>query len=226
MAEIHIQKKKKPVWPWILGAIVMAAIVIWAITGTDNDNRQDQTIANQPVQEQQTETYTDQQDQQRVDAVDDFVTFVQEGNAREEMDIDHKYTSEGIRLLAVALSDMADQLGADDLNIQQKKDELKLKADRIQKDPNSTQHADTIRSAFKISAELMDEIQKENFPNLENQVSNVKETAENVDPNTQTLNQKENVKAFFSSSAQALSEMNNNNNNNTNNNTTRSQQSN
>ncbi len=31
MAEINIQKKKKPIWPWILGIIVLAALLITAI---------------------------------------------------------------------------------------------------------------------------------------------------------------------------------------------------
>jgi sensor domain CHASE-containing protein len=40
MAEIPIQKKSKsPIWPWILGILVVVAIVVWFIT-RNNANRQ------------------------------------------------------------------------------------------------------------------------------------------------------------------------------------------
>lgn len=209
MAEIHIEKKKKPVWPWILGALLLLAGIIWLVVDTDSGNDNNQTATEQTyVQE---EVYTDQQENLSSNAVEEFVTFVQDNNARQEMDLNHDYTAEGIRLLSAALNDVVDKLGTEDVNINQKKDYLNQKAQRIQQDPASTQHADTIRSAFITSAELMADIQSEHFPNLDDQVSNVKETAENIDPNTQTLNQKENVKAFFSSSAQALHDMNNKN---------------
>ncbi len=211
MAEIHIEKKKKPIWPWILGALLLA-VVIWIVVDSTNskDDSQRQVVTTQTTRQQE-DFYTDQQEIQNTDAVDDFINFVQEGNAREDMDIDHEYTAEGIRLLSVALNDVVNQLGVDDVNMQQKKENLNRKADQIQKNPTSTQHADTLKSAFISSAEIMSNIQKEHFPNLNSQVNNISETAQAIDPNTQTLNQKHNVKAFFSSAAQALHEMANRN---------------
>lgn len=212
MAEIHIQKKKKPVWPWILAAVVVLAIILWIVVDTDNNDQQRQTaVVDQTEQIQQQDAFTDQQDNQRTDAVDDFISFVQESNAREEMDLDHDYTAEGISLLSAALNDMVNQLGVEDVDMQQKRDNLNRKADQIQQDPASTQHADTIRSAFISSADIMSNLQQQHFPNLDGEVNNVRETAQAVDPNTLTLEQKQNVKAFFSSSAQALHEMTNRN---------------
>ena len=37
MEEISIEKKKKPVWPWIL-LLVVVGLIIWAVIDMTNDN--------------------------------------------------------------------------------------------------------------------------------------------------------------------------------------------
>jgi quinol-cytochrome oxidoreductase complex cytochrome b subunit len=39
MAEIEIKKKSKPVWPWIVGILVVLAIVAWLIFRNNNTNQ-------------------------------------------------------------------------------------------------------------------------------------------------------------------------------------------
>jgi hypothetical protein len=207
MAEINIQKKKKPIWPWILGLIVAAA-VIWIIVELVN---REETVytppATQTVPSQNNPT-ADMADQQaHSQEINDFISYVHEHDSVEEMNLEHEYTAEGIRLLFIALNDIVDQVGADDINIQQKKETLKQKADRIQNNPQAADHADTIRSAFISSAELIEDMERNHFNNLDNQVNRVRETAEAIDPNTLTMNQKTKVIAFFNSSSQALHRM-------------------
>ncbi len=44
MAEIEIRKKSKPIWPWIIGILVVLAIVAWLIfRNNDNSQRTNQT---------------------------------------------------------------------------------------------------------------------------------------------------------------------------------------
>ncbi len=38
MAEIEIKKKSKPVWPWIIGILVVLAIVAWLIFRNNDTN--------------------------------------------------------------------------------------------------------------------------------------------------------------------------------------------
>jgi hypothetical protein len=46
MAEIDIQPKKRPIWPWILG-IIAAIIIIWIIVkALDHNNANDNNNAN------------------------------------------------------------------------------------------------------------------------------------------------------------------------------------
>lgn len=40
MAEIQIKKKEKPVWPWIVGLLVVIAIVAWLVFGSKKQNNQ------------------------------------------------------------------------------------------------------------------------------------------------------------------------------------------
>lgn len=208
MAEINIQKKKRPVWPWILG-IIIAAAVIWVIVElVDRDETVYTPTATTETAPQQNDATADMPEHQaHSQQVNDYISFVREHDSVEEMNLDHDYTADGIRLLSLALNDIVDQVGADDINIQQKKETLKSKADRIQRNQEATFHADSIRSAFLTSAELMQDLERNHFDNLENQVDRVRETAEAIDPNTLTLDQRTKVKAFFASSSQALHSM-------------------
>jgi len=47
MAEINIERKKKPVWPWIL-LLVIVALLVWAIYELTND-RGDTTLTEEPA---------------------------------------------------------------------------------------------------------------------------------------------------------------------------------
>jgi hypothetical protein len=40
MAEIQIKKKERPIWPWILGLLIVIAIVAWLIFGNKKQNNQ------------------------------------------------------------------------------------------------------------------------------------------------------------------------------------------
>jgi NADH:ubiquinone oxidoreductase subunit 6 (subunit J) len=45
MADIDIQPKKRPVWPWILG-IIAAIVIIWIIVKALNNNNNDNNSNN------------------------------------------------------------------------------------------------------------------------------------------------------------------------------------
>ena len=43
MAEINIERKKKPVWPWVLLLLVIVALIAWALY--QNSNNESETTA-------------------------------------------------------------------------------------------------------------------------------------------------------------------------------------
>ncbi len=38
MAELHVQKKETNIWPWIIGAVILAALAWWAFGRNDMEN--------------------------------------------------------------------------------------------------------------------------------------------------------------------------------------------
>lgn len=40
MAEIRVERKKKSIWPWILG-LLLAALLVWGLTQTMDNDRED-----------------------------------------------------------------------------------------------------------------------------------------------------------------------------------------
>jgi hypothetical protein len=195
MADINIEKKPKSVWPWIVGSIlfVLAIILIFG------DGWQQKMGDDSPVAGITNGNGVPQE-------IEDYIAFVRTTEPSREMEMDHDYTAEGIQKLAAALDALVNETDSD-VNINDKKDRLKQTADYIQQDPYSTSHADSIKAAFTIASEIIASVQQQNFPGLSSETASVKSAAQNIDPGTQTLDQKEQVKDFFEESASALDAM-------------------
>lgn len=205
MAEIHIEKKRKPIWPWIFGLLLIMGGIWFAI---ESSNDHSPTFNPSPVVSSDTASHDQQSDLSESEEIEEFVIFVNENKDSEETGLDHAFTAEGIRLLSSALVNITNKVNPQNGELQQKNQELQKKADQIQRDQSSTQHVDTIKSAFNAAVGIMDDLQKNHFPDLKEQVAQVKNKSEDIDPNTLTLEQKEKIKAFFSSSSEALQAMN------------------
>jgi hypothetical protein len=225
MADINIQKKERPVWPWVLGILAVLALVFFLFRNNDGDDRRQAattTTTRDTVDRRATDrTATGAGMGARTGAgaagtearedmprnVENFVEYVNENSARQEADLDHDYTADGIRRLARALDDLADRANMDGDDFDARKDRLKEQADAIQKNPQSLQHANIIRDAFTSAADMMESIQRQAYPNHGNQVSQVRQAANNINPNQQTMNQKGQIDTFFERSSQALQAM-------------------
>jgi hypothetical protein len=191
MTEIHIEKKPKPVWPWIIGALLFILAIILVFGNGWQDNLKSEVAGEQEVPREVTE----------------YISYVRETEPAEEMDLHHDYTSEGIQRLALALEALVDETDTEGTDMDDKKDRLKQTADFIQQDPYSSTHADSIRAAFNIASELIASIQQQNFPELTSETERVRSAARDVDPQTLTLEQKTHVQHFFEESASALDAM-------------------
>lgn len=202
MAEIEIQRKKPPIWPWILGALVLVALLWFLVDQTGQREPDQDTVANITGIEPAAEPTGPM-----LNEVQQFVTFVRENQPTEEMGLNHEYTSTGIRNLADALNAIAKQTDNHNDQIEQKHEELLQMADQIQKDPESTQHANVIRDAFTTSADLMEQLQRNLYPHLNDQVAEVRQAAQSVDPGNLTLDQKIDVKQFFERASDAVQAM-------------------
>jgi hypothetical protein len=196
MAEIKIEKKDRPVWPWILAAII---VIFAAVLLLRDDTRQD---AKQVV------SGTTSDDRGEVpDEISQYVAYVQGRDGTQEMDLHHEYTSEGIQKLASALDALVDETDTENTEVNDKRDRLKDIADYIQDDSQSLTHADSIRTAFVIASDVIASVIAQNFPELSAESQNVQSSARELSTEKPTLEQRDNVQGFFEDSATALNEI-------------------
>lgn len=204
MADIRVEKKNRPVWPWILGILLLAAI-IWIIA--DDNDREPADQIGTVYEENNGFRNGNQNDTLNNDARGTamaYVNFVKENEAR--ITTDHEYSRQALSHLSRALSTVANQNNIS-LEDRQKLDELKEKADRLVQNENSAKHADLLSDAFTSAANIIQKMQRDQFPDLKKEADDVKNAADRVRPNVIVTNQKDAVKNFFDKSADAVRSM-------------------
>lgn len=201
MAEIKI-KKKAPMWPWIIGVIIVALLVYFLVFANDNtddvDDRNvddtEQVVAPEAVNENTTET---------INEVDDYNKYVSDQN----MDVSHEYSSTALNKLIAATRATADKVGVD---INADLTEADKDASAITSDPHSLDHSNKIKEAANKIAKALKTIQTEKFPDLNSQYQDVETAVSNIKSDTPTLDQKDAIKGFFNKAANLLTSIQNN----------------
>ncbi|NCA86552.1 MAG: hypothetical protein EOM83_13435 [Clostridia bacterium] len=198
MAEIKIEKKK-PVWPWILLAVVVVGLIIWWVAADDDVDR---IMTDDTTQVQDGDRNS--MSGERPDEVNTYVMIFDERNMG-EMSLDHDFTNNALTKLIDAVRAQADQ---DEYNIKADLDQAREYADQVTRDPYETTHADNIRKAAESIARALQNMQQANYPNLKNEAQQVQDAAMAIRPGVLTLDQKNEVKTFFRKSADLLDKMN------------------
>lgn len=205
MADIDIEKKErnKPVWPWILGVLLLIG-VIWAAVEMGDNEQEMQEVAVVEEQYEEEPIVTDPQANIiEEEEPEDFVAYVEEEEIKRQMGVDHEVTGSALLKLSEAIREVA----WDDDRYSQQINELEQTANEIQSDPQSLQHADKLSNAFSVASNVLQEIQQNRFPEMQSEVEEVKQSAAKLEGSEQLLNQKEEVKAFFEKTAEAVESM-------------------
>ncbi len=192
MTEIKIEKKK-PVWPWILLGLGIIALLIYFLGFNDREeevNEGRDTADLISVNENNS-------------TVAAFVSFVEDDSNK--MALDHAYTNEALLKLTEATNAMADEIG---YSVQADLDKVKEYADKITHDPFETSHADNIRKAADILTNVLQNMQQAKYSGLANEVAELRNASASIKPDMLTLDQKNEVKSFFSEAADLLKKMN------------------
>ncbi len=132
-----------------------------------------------------------------------YINFVETG--KNKMSLDHEYTNETLSKLIEATNAMAGEVGYE---VQADLEKVREYAEMIEKDSFVTTHADSIRKADDILTNVLQNIQKAKYPGLINEVAELKIASESIKPGVLTLDQKDEVKTFFSKAADLLYKMN------------------
>lgn len=198
MAEINIEKKKT-IWPWVaLGLLIVAAIIAYFLW-FDNDSKVDDGNPVTVEEAQPVENSKPMLTSNTESTIASYASFIDEDM---DMGLDHEYSHTGLTKLIEAVREVAADLDVDiDLT------EAKNDADFITKDPTDVDHANKIRSAAQMISRAIGTIQQERFPQLAQEIDKLKDAAQSVMPDTQTLNQKDDVKAFLQEAKNVLNKM-------------------
>lgn len=209
MAEIKIEKKK-PIWPWILLALVILALLYFLVFANDDGDiddvddteqvQEDTAWENDTTTTWESETDTTAWNNQG-DGVQGYLTYIEDD---QRMGVDHQYTNNAIIRLMNAVQAKADELNYD---VSADMQEVRQDAEAIQRDPSATTHANKIKDAGTKLANVIEGMQQEHFPNLSSDAEEVKTAAQNIDTSTQTLEQRDQVKKFFDEAGDILRKM-------------------
>lgn len=217
MANIRIEKKKNnPIWPWILGLLLIGLVAWGAFEIFDDNNPQDETVyIEEPVVEQDASQglgMTEEPQAQTAEtpaAVQEFISFA--NDPQHEMGLSHEYTSTGLNNLANALESVSSNVG--NVEVSNSIEEIRKNAESIQKEPESLKHANMVNDAFSSATTAFEKLQQDAFPEMKEEVSELKETANQLKDKQPLLEQKEEVKSFFGESARVLEDFSQNNQN-------------
>lgn len=196
MAEIKIEKKK-PIWPWILAALILVGGLTYMFV---NNNEDDTRAENEPESAYGLTNTTDSYDADP--AVASYVQYVK--NDEDKMGLDHSYTNEALTRLMAATEAKAARVGYDataDL------DKVKEYANKIATDPFETTHANSIRKATEILTATLQNMQEAKYPQLGEEIDELRKASAAIDPNVLTLDQKQAVKSYFDKASDVLQEM-------------------
>ena len=200
MAEIKIEQKKQ-IWPWLLVGLFIVALLVYFLVFRDKSKN------TEAVTEADYITNTNEPDllgvKENNSIVAAYINFIE--NSKEKMSLDHAYTNEALLKLIEATNAMANEVGYE---VKADLEKVKGYANMITKDPFETTHADNIRKADDIIANVLQNIQKAKYPGLADEVEELKSASASINPDVLTLNQKDAVKNFFAKAADILQKMN------------------
>ena len=201
MAELRVQPERRHPWIWVMAILIVLASLAWLAMGGSDDRVRDGVGLSSPGELEAASTETTVP---LPGAVNDYLRFAADNRASTDADHTHAYTSEGIRRLAAALGVVAERDGRSDENVQARVKTLRERADALQRNPQSMEHARYARDAFDAGAELMRAMQT---PASSAEVAEVSRAAGALEPGTMLLQQPEAVQRFFDQSAAALRAM-------------------
>ena len=198
MRTIHVERRRGGNWLAVVAGLLLVALLAWWLWPEDTRD-----VATTDLGVVAGAPPAGTPGSGAPGAVGEFLRFVDGRRATDAMGPDHDYTAEGIRGLAAALTAVAERNGAAGADVARETALLRDRADALQRDPQSTDHARATRETFVSLAGVMAALQ-ERQPALVSGAAEVRRAAEAVRPDRRLLDQRAEVQAFFERAAGAL----------------------
>ncbi len=218
MAELHVQEKERSTWPWILAAVLAVAALLWFFSGRGNElgvattDTTDSTMVGRAPDTELTGSAAGTLDGT---AVNEYLQFV-DNRASREANMSHDYTADGLRQLAAALNEVggADSVGG--VALQPRIDEIRERADAMQRSSSSTEHALQTREAFTLAASLIAQMRGSEGAGgttgtsdawAQGNRESLLQAAMAIEPSRALLDQTERIEQFFARAGDALRQL-------------------
>ncbi|MBW3670064.1 MAG: hypothetical protein KY432_00160 [Acidobacteria bacterium] len=215
MEETNLEPKRRPLWPWIVGLLVLMLLIWLLLEAMDRDEEAlvatgtavTETIA--PVPTATTDTADAGVLPQQVEEYM-RTCYLEEGAEPEAVGREHEFSTHCLNLLAGSMSAVAQQRPADPA-IDQQIENVRQQAEAIgESDPTSLEHSNAVRSAAEASAEALGAMQQAFAGTDQQAVSSVdraREAAQQISPTEALLDQKDALRTFFREAGNALRNM-------------------
>lgn len=226
MAEIQVQRKVTSAWPYVVAILIAVALLAWFMWSDNSDgnmtaaNTDDASFAAvEPIREPVTTTLgTSASTASNTSggtiagiiagpAVSDYLEFVDVPTAQ-SMNVSHDYTAGGLQQLAAALREVANgSSSVATVALQPRIDEIQERADALQRNENSFEHALQVREAFAVAAGLIGQMTAGDESVDVNNLSTLQNAATAIDPEEPLLNQASQIEQFFAQAGEAIRDM-------------------
>ncbi len=209
MAELHVQRKENSVWPWIVVALIVLALLFWYFWGRgDNLNvaavdDTDSTMVG-AVSDEAMVSGTTQPGEGS--AVAQYLQFV-DARASRAAGLAHDYTADGLRQLAAALSEVSAANPVAGVAEEQRIAEIRERADAMQRDPTSTQHALQTREAFIMISSTIAQMSGSAADRAADNLDALKNAATGIDASRLLSDQADKIEEFFAQAAESIRDM-------------------
>lgn len=209
MAELHVQRKERSVWPWILVAVIILALLFWFLWGRNDGvdvGRADVTDTSMVGTVPNTDLMGSSAGTAAGPSVTQYLQFV-DARSSGAANMSHDYTSDGLRQLAAALTEIASGDSVGGVALQPRIDAIRERADAMQRNPTSTGHALQAREAFTLASSLMAQMSSK-IANIDaGSLEGLQKAAMAIEPSRPLLDQVNQIEQFFSQAAQAVRNM-------------------
>ena len=205
MAEIHIERHERSIWPWVLGLVALALLAWWLLSMRNTGDAND--LAMETAGGAVVDSLPGTGAAATPAAVNEFLTYIEDNGAARDADSTHNYEAEGMRRLAAALDELADRDTVGGVSLDARITALRNRADALQRNWRSTEHARYTREAFDSAAALVEGMQQQRFTNIANEAAQLRQAASAVTPDRLLLQQTAEVQQFFQRAADAVRAM-------------------
>lgn len=201
MTQLHIERKERTAWPWVLLGLLLVALLLWFVFGRASDGAE--------VADRTPPVLTDSVPAAAAAGatmpaeLSEFVQFV-ESRSSADAGVAHDYTAEGLRRLAGALGAVATGASVSGVDVEQRLTGIRERADAMQRDSTSTQHALQAREAALLAGGLLQQMQAARAGTAESAPGPVNEAARAISAERPLLEQVSEVQRFFEQAASAL----------------------